>query len=258
VIYVAKPRNGAPTAFLAAAEAEMKTILPRLEAKHAGRVKVSFSAYRHQQLKDALEALFHRKCAYCEALYSPTGNLEVEHYRPKSIYYWLAADWSNLLPSCNRCNNGKRSHFPLADPKRQARRRGEEVHETPLLLNPSDARPSRRPEKHLSFDTADGSIAAIAVRGVPSPLGVTSIRIYRLTRPALSALRRDWAKRVRCQLLFRQAAQQGRLTAQQRRAADDGVIDLLRPDQPFRGLTFKILRESGITRATSTRKASPK
>ncbi len=30
-------------------------------------------------------------------------------------YYWLGYEWSNLLLVCQRCNNKKSSHFPIAD-----------------------------------------------------------------------------------------------------------------------------------------------
>lgn len=67
--------------------------------------------------------------------------MDVEHYRPKGGYldpdgtlcqpgyYWLAADWNNLFPSCIDCNRereqimvkgqakklGKANKFPLVD-----------------------------------------------------------------------------------------------------------------------------------------------
>jgi uncharacterized protein (TIGR02646 family) len=253
VIYIAKPKAKIPPAFVIAAKEELKTLLPFFANAKNGNAKFEFKAYKHKDLKKALEELFLGKCAYCEAIYGITGSLEVEHYRPKSIYYWLAADWSNLLPSCKRCNNGKLNKFPLKDPRKQARRKGDETREDPLLLNPSDPRPSRHPEKHLTFDVTDGSIQAAVVRGAPSPLGEKSIEVYRLRHVALSGARRDWAARVQGQLLFSEAARQGRLTAAQKQAADQGLIDLLRPGQPFRALTMRILRERGITLSAAKR-----
>jgi hypothetical protein len=82
--------------------------------------------------------------------------------------------------------------------------------------------------------TADGATQAVPVRGAASPVGAKSIEIYRLTRKKLSEARRDWAARVRNHVMFTEAARQGRLTAAQRNAADDGLMDLLRPGQPFR------------------------
>lgn len=87
----------------------------------------SFEKYKSDDVKKILEKLFHHKCAYCESKYAHTMPMDVEHFRPKSIYYWLAADWDNLLPSCIDCNReryqttqngtiiktGKQDHFPL-------------------------------------------------------------------------------------------------------------------------------------------------
>ena len=252
MIYVAKPAKGVPKAFLDAARAEWTEIERRAETR---RPSYPFKAYRHKSLKDALEALFRRKCAYCESQYEIAGYLEVEHYRPKKLYYWLAADWANLLPACKRCNNGKLAKFPLQDQKRQARRKGDEKRESPLLLNPSDPGPSRRPEKHVSFDVKDGSIHAVVIGGAASALGAKSIEVYRLTRPALSSARKDWVKRVRGQLLLSRLARESRLTAEERRVADDGLIHLLKPEQPYRALTLQILRDSGIKSGANGRRS---
>jgi uncharacterized protein (TIGR02646 family) len=120
----------------------------------------SFEAYKTPAVKDALTAMFGGKCAYCESDYSATAPMDVEHYRPKGAittgsgqriapgYYWLAAEWANLLPSCIDCNrkrehrngrgsissSGKANAFPLADESTRARHPGDESHEVPLLL----------------------------------------------------------------------------------------------------------------------------
>ena len=120
MIYVPKPDKKAPKTFLDAARDE-RDIVERTPA--ARRSGYPFNAYRNRALKEALEAIFER-CAYCETHYAVGGYLEVEHYRPKNFYYWLAAEWSNLLPSCKRCNNGKLAKFPLSDAARQARKKG--------------------------------------------------------------------------------------------------------------------------------------
>ena len=86
--------------------------------------------------------------------------MAVEHYRPKGEvlegnlrlrpgYYWLAATWDNLLPSCTDCNSprrqeesggtvrvrGKGKYFPLAKGSRRAKSPGAESRENPLLLS---------------------------------------------------------------------------------------------------------------------------
>ena len=37
-----------------------------------------------------------RRCCYCEVFVHREYN-DVEHYRPCSLYWWLAWDWTNLL-----------------------------------------------------------------------------------------------------------------------------------------------------------------
>jgi len=67
----------------------------------------------YKQAKVILKSQFHSKCAYCESKYLVTSDTWIEHYRPKSVYYWLAYEWSNLLPSCSICNRSKSDNFPL-------------------------------------------------------------------------------------------------------------------------------------------------
>ena len=48
------------------------------------------------------------KCCYCECkLDEESKYLEVEHFKPKSLYPDLVIEWENLLPSCKHCNGAK-------------------------------------------------------------------------------------------------------------------------------------------------------
>lgn len=210
--------------------------------KESKRSSYPFAAYKHPALKAALQELFGLRCGYCEANYSVTGNLEVEHYRPKSHYYWLAAEWSNLLPSCNKCNNGKRARFPLQDQRKRAKRRGAERHEVPLLLDPSDRRSARRPERHLAFDSTSGAIQAQLIGGRPSPFALESILVYRLSRKELADARRDWSTRVRGIIAFTRTARK----AADRHLAEENLMALVSNDAPFRSLTLSIFRQNGF------------
>ena len=67
--------------------------------------------YRNKS-KAPLFELYRYKCAYCEGNFQHSeAALEIDHYRPKSKvtgtdhvgYYWLAYEWSNLLPACKTC-----------------------------------------------------------------------------------------------------------------------------------------------------------
>ncbi len=66
--------------------------------------------------KKAKEQLFKEsnfKCAYCEANAKVVAHGDVEHYRPKSIYWWLAYTYDNYLFVCQICNQTfKSDNFP--------------------------------------------------------------------------------------------------------------------------------------------------
>ncbi|MFN8395328.1 MAG: HNH endonuclease [Bacteroidia bacterium] len=64
--------------------------------------------YKQKDTEAALDAIYHGKCAYCE---QRVEGWQVEHYRPKSVYYWLAFSWDNLLAACPACNTNKLDKF---------------------------------------------------------------------------------------------------------------------------------------------------
>ncbi|MCP4664270.1 MAG: hypothetical protein GY856_53475 [bacterium] len=68
--------------------------------------------------KDQLRTETHGKCAYCEASVKAVAHGDVEHYRPKTVYWWLAYCYDNYLYSCQLCNQTyKSNHFPRSGPK---------------------------------------------------------------------------------------------------------------------------------------------
>jgi uncharacterized protein (TIGR02646 family) len=66
------------------------------------------SRYKTKDVKDALNDIYHGKCAFCEQKIEQS---QVEHYRPKSIYHWLVYSWDNLILACAKCNQGKGINF---------------------------------------------------------------------------------------------------------------------------------------------------
>lgn len=73
--------------------------------------------------KDRLQKASHGKCWYCESRQERSDNA-VDHFRPKSIYPWLAFKLSNFRYACTFCNSirtnpetgessGKGNLFPL-------------------------------------------------------------------------------------------------------------------------------------------------
>lgn len=188
---------------------------------NAGKPFGKFAAYSEPAVRWALNRLFHGKCAYCESRYAGTQPMDVEHWRPKGAvtepdadahlgYYWLAAEWNNLLPSCADCNRargqellgeqgvrtvGKANRFPLAQGSERAHRPGEEGKEDPLLIDPCSDDPSQDPDLHLVF-TEDGAVRPTSRRRQDgahesSKLGRASIEVYALNRTGLAHERRE-------------------------------------------------------------------
>lgn len=58
-----------------------------------------WSSVKDQLLKESND-----KCAYCESSMLAVAFGDVEHYRPKSVYWWLAYVYDNYLASCAICN----------------------------------------------------------------------------------------------------------------------------------------------------------
>jgi hypothetical protein len=82
-----------------------------------------FTRYKDPAVCAALDDLYHEKCAYCESIYRAVDVRDVEHFRPKGGvkespthpgYWWLASEWSNLLPSCPPCNQWRKQYIAAA------------------------------------------------------------------------------------------------------------------------------------------------
>ncbi|CAN5395094.1 hypothetical protein BH10ACI1_BH10ACI1_02240 [soil metagenome] len=73
---------------------------------------------------------------------------DIEHFRPKSLYYWLAYDWKNLFLSCEECNRRyKRNNFPLLDSAERNVSHHDSRTEKPFFIQPEN----EKPEKFISF-----------------------------------------------------------------------------------------------------------
>ncbi len=227
-----------------------------------------FEAYGLPTVKSGLDALFHGKCAYCEARYDRTAPVDVEHYRPKGGvlvgdklrkpgYYWLAARWDNLLPSCIDCNRarthefsdrkgkaGKANQFPLAGGAAPKMEPGAEASEKALLLDPT----RDPPQDHLEF-VANGTVRPrLTAAGGESERGSATIGVCALLRPRLCQARSEAARRVRLQVerVLRQTRyvvqypadpQFKRDLAQE----DDELRRMTNPDQEFAALARQIV-----------------
>lgn|GEM_PF-427174 len=64
-----------------------------------------------KEAKPQLLAESHNKCAYCETPTRVVDYGDVEHFRPKSRYWWLAYSYENYLASCAVCNQEYKKDF---------------------------------------------------------------------------------------------------------------------------------------------------
>ena len=76
--------------------------------------------YRHPQIRSALEAETHSKCAYCEGLVKGVAYTHIEHKLPKKNHPKMVCAWENLTVACPKCNTNKGGYdepkCPLLDP----------------------------------------------------------------------------------------------------------------------------------------------
>jgi uncharacterized protein (TIGR02646 family) len=99
-----------------------RRLCERLKKYHAGKIKnkpeADAALYRHPEVLAALRRMFKGRCVYCESVLP--GRLDVEHFRPESLYPGIAYQWTNLLFACAFCNqDGKGALFPLLPEGRQ-------------------------------------------------------------------------------------------------------------------------------------------
>ncbi len=120
------------------------------DAFEKGERKFEFDKeiYGHQKVKQKLYEIHHEKCVFCETKFTHDSRGDVEHFRPKSLYFWLAYEWHNLFLSCEECNRTyKRNNFPLINSAERAVSYQDDVNnEQPLFLHPTE-----EVERFISF-----------------------------------------------------------------------------------------------------------
>lgn len=254
----------------------------------AGRPPEDFSydykVYKDDEVKDALDASFLGKCAYCETFYSASQPMDVEHWRPKGEihvegqddplrpgYYWLASHWQNLFPSCIDCNRarkqidvierkqillGKANQFPLVDEEtrildhdRDAEIRNEKI----LLVDPC----RDDPERFFAY-TEEGAIVPRKNLGPEDrKRALASIQVYALNRSALVAERLEVIRRVdhrlglmdtlanlRADLEDLDQPKLAEVVAELIRAESVALEEMMASSRPFAGLARYLIREA--------------
>ncbi len=161
MIQLTRDRTSIPAAFTGADRVALEQ---ELIDRHAAGTKPRSSVWK--KAKDQLKAETHGKCAYCEADTAVVAHGDVEHFRPKSVYWWLAYCYDNYTFSCQICNQTfKGSLFPLRGPVMPA-------------PNPEVAG-GLAPDPAIPADCRDFARAAKAEKaGIPDPYLVDPERLF--------------------------------------------------------------------------------
>jgi uncharacterized protein (TIGR02646 family) len=149
----------------------------RKQLQQTGTFDVKESLYK--RMKDELFHLYHEKCAYCESPLRLSSWDQLDHFRPKNKvldehnrtvcidhkphtgYYWLAYEWTNLLPSCAVCNQRKGAIFPVLPGSAHAKQPGKEAGENPVFIHPIRDDPA----DHLEYVPTTGFLKSKTLRG---------------------------------------------------------------------------------------------
>ncbi len=107
--------------------------------------------------KDAFLILSGGLCPVCEQDISNYD--DIEHFRPKQHYWWLAYDYKNYAPYCKLCNSTyKRTQFPLLNNAQQVdfKTKLKINNEKPLLFNPLKDNPLELFQIRLFYKATTG------------------------------------------------------------------------------------------------------
>lgn len=187
-----------------------------------------FKIYGTPEVKGALIELFKGKCAYCESQFLHVYIGDVEHFRPKGAikslngdlfkpgYYWLAANWDNLLLSCRNCNQkskqlsygklvkksiGKMNQFPLFDETKRVRKHNHinginQEESVRLIIDPC----KENPEDYFKYSTRTGVIIPKSRAKFKKKKAQTSIDVFALQRVDLVQARERKAIEIKAQM----------------------------------------------------------
>ncbi|MBL0744842.1 retron system putative HNH endonuclease [Chryseolinea lacunae] len=173
---------------------KLKNEIKKATAYYAGAMPAKtfeFSCYKHEEIKKQLTTLFNGKCAYCDSSIVHITYGDSEHFRPKSIYWWLGYDWDNLLFACEKCNRtAKNNQFPLYKGVKTKCAPGDtkafdkEESRFRLLVNPC----LEDPETFFEYDTKKAMIVPkknLSTDPKKLEMARTSIDVYGLQRHEL-------------------------------------------------------------------------
>ncbi len=153
--------------------------------------------WNNPDVRGALYAMHGRACAYCQQYLPENDRGDVEHFRPQSIYRWLAYAFDNYLLSCSTCNRlHKKDDFPRRGMACAYVDRGRLDQEERLLLDPT----TDPTETWVDYDLSDDLCPVIPASALPADALTqveTTIALFKLnTRSRLVGARLDAIDRV--------------------------------------------------------------
>lgn len=105
---------GVHASFTGAKLAQKLIALGEARLAHGDRIPYEGRLGDWSKTKKHLQQESRNKCAYCEADTATVAHGDVEHFRPKSSYWWLALCVDNYVYACQICNQSYKSdHFPI-------------------------------------------------------------------------------------------------------------------------------------------------
>jgi hypothetical protein len=240
--------------------------------------KHDFNSAYWKTSKDQLKKESANKCAYCEANTSVVAHGDVEHFRPKSEYWWLAYTYDNYLFACQICNQTyKSNNFPIAGTKfpqpavkststtatinalvgkispdpiaitvgyTLAKFKTNHTKEKGLLLNPYFDDPA----KHFGWQFDDNTKEVKLVPANNTIIAKQTVQgcidFYGLNRPELLSLRHKEFKKFR---VFKKSLN-GNPSAALKAELEDIIKDMLADEAPFAGMLryFNALPLAGL------------
>lgn len=252
-------RDRRPSSIPSSFRSASKSDLVKLLLLDGSGTRPEFQSSVWKKAKSYLKKETSGKCAYCEAPTEAVAHGDVEHFRPKSVYWWLAYCLENYLFSCQLCNQTyKGDIFPIRgarvtgpDPVIEAEIaaswpdsasssecdgfHSENLVELPLLVNPLHEDPADTLTYQADFD--QGWVMIAPRSAAVADKAEATIATLGLNRDELKLLRFErWLDvEVFCQGC--------RLDGQAKVIALKGLRRALQPKAPFRAMARHIASE---------------
>jgi len=211
------------------------------------------------------------KCGYCEAEARVVAHCDVEHIRPKSVYWWLGLCFDNYVLSCQICNQTHKGDKypavrPMTPPRVTAASTAAELArivdniapdplsddaglkltdfrrawrgESPGLINPYEENPEPFFAWIPNGAVREVTVAPLATRGRAKTRAVETIEILGLNRPEL--LRARWKQFRPVNALC--ANLKAGLRSPEKEDTEEMLREVMADDSPYAAMSRYVVR----------------